>query len=163
MKLLKKLICLALALTMLLTACAFAESDEDNFFTPNLANSFDASTQEWFSTSYNRALLTILLILDCDKTLVEKGLLDSSGSITRSSYVGLTDDILAVYYHCVDGDLLIMYSPELGTAAFGVNRASDDKTVELVLNSFCDGGCYQNNSDDIVAAINFMTGDSESH
>ena len=37
MKLLKKLICLALALTMLLTACAFAESDEDNFFTPNLA------------------------------------------------------------------------------------------------------------------------------
>ena len=43
------------------------------------------------------ALLTILLILDCDKTLVEKGLLDSSGSITRSSYVGLTDDILAVY------------------------------------------------------------------
>lgn len=163
MKMLKKLICLALALTMLLTACAFAEDDEIYPFDPEVANASGFTAQEWFSSSYNRALLSLLLVHDCDGVLMEKELLDSTGCLSNPSFVGLSGTDLIVYYHCVDGDLLIMYTPELGTAAFGVNSASDDTTVELVLNSFCDGGCYQNNSDDIVAAIDFMTGDSASH
>ena len=156
MKMLKKMTCLALALIMLLTACAFAESNEDNFFTPNLANSFDASTQEWFSTSYNRALLTILLILDCDKTLVEKGLLDSSGSITRSSFVGLTDDILAVYYHCVDGDLMILYSATAGIANYTVLASHGESTATSYMDVICEGNYYLNSLDDITDIGNTM-------
>ena len=163
MKMLKKLICLALALTMLLTACAFAEDDEIYPFDPEVTNASGFTAEEWFSTSYNRALLSLLLVHDCDGILMEKELLDSTGCLTNPSYVGLSGTDLIVYYHCVDGDLLVMYSPELGTAAFGLNSVSDDETVALVMGSFCDGGCYQNDHDDIVAAIDFMTGDSDSH
>ena len=163
MKMLKKLICLALALTMLLTACAFAEDDEIYPFDPEVTNASGYTAEEWFSTSYNRALLSLLLVHDCDGILMEKELLDSTGCLTNPSYVGLSGTDLIVYYHCVDGDLLVMYSPELGTAAFGLNSVSDDETVALVMGSFCDGGCYQNEHDDIVAAIDFMTGDSDSH
>ena len=160
---LKKLICLALALTMLLTACAFAEDDEIYPFDPEVTNASGYTAEEWFSTSYNRALLSLLLVHDCDGILMEKELLDTTGCLTNPSYVGLSGTDLIVYYHCVDGDLLVMYSPELGTAAFGLNSVSDDETVALVMGSFCDGGCYQNDHDDIVAAIDFMTGDSASH
>ena len=160
---LKKLICLALALTMLLSACAFAEDDEIYPFDPEVTNASGFTAEEWFSTSYNRALLSLLLVHDCDGILMEKELLDSTGCLTNPSYVGLSGTDLIVYYHCVDGDLLVMYSPELGTAAFGLNSVSDDETVALVMGSFCDGGCYQNDHDDIVAAIDFMTGDSDSH
>ena len=163
MKLLKKLICLALALTMLLTACAFAEDDEIYPFDPEVTNASGYTAEEWFSTSYNRALLSLLLVHDCDGILMEKELLDTTGCLTNPSYVGLSGTDLIVYYHCVDGDLLVMYSPELGTAAFGLNSVSDDETVALVMGSFCDGGCYQNEHYDIVAAIDFMTGDSDSH
>ena len=163
MKMLKKLICLALALTMLLTACAFAEDDEIYPFDPEVTNASGYTAEEWFSTSYNRALLSLLLVHDCDGILMEKELLDTTGCLTNPSYVGLSGTDLIVYYHCVDGDLLVMYSPELGTAAFGLNSVSDDETVALVMGSFCDGGCYQNDHDDIVAAIDFMTGDSDSH
>lgn len=163
MKMLKKLICLALALTMLLTACAFAEDDEIYPFDPEVTNASGYTAEEWFSTSYNRALLSLLLVHDCDGILMEKELLDTTGCLTNPSYVGLSGTDLIVYYHCVDGDLLVMYSPELGTAAFGLNSVSDDETVALVMGSFCDGGCYQNEHDDIVAAIDFMTGDSDSH
>lgn len=160
---LKKLICLALALTMLLFACAFAEEDEIYPFDPEVTNASGYTAEEWFSTSYNRALLSLLLVHDCDGILMEKELLDTTGCLTNPSYVGLSGTDLIVYYHCVDGDLLVMYSPELGTAAFGLNSVSDDETVALVMGSFCDGGCYQNDHDDIVAAIDFMTGDSDSH
>ena len=163
MEMLKKIICLALALTMLLTACAFAEDDEIYPFDPEVTNASGYTAEEWFSTSYNRALLSLLLVHDCDGILMEKELLDTTGCLTNPSYVGLSGTDLIVYYHCVDGDLLVMYSPELGTAAFGLNSVSDDETVALVMGSFCGGGCYQNEHDDIVAAIDFMTGDSDSH
>ena len=156
MKMLKKLICLALALIMLLTACAFAEDDEIYPFDPEVANASGFTAQEWFSSSYNRALLSLLLVHDCDGVLMEKELLDSTGCLSNPSFVGLSGTDLIVYYHCVDGDLIICYSATAGIANYTVLASHDESTATSYMDVICEGNYYLNSLDDITDIGNAM-------
>lgn len=148
MKMLKRAFCLALALALLLSACALAQSDTQ--FEPTLTNAVDVSATEWYSTSYNRALLTVLLLLDCDELLVEGDLLDTTGAVVDTTYVGRGDSVLVAYYHAVDGDLIIMYNPEIGIADYMVLDSYDEAKAEFFMESFCPDGYYENNISDVM-------------
>ena len=148
MKMLKRAFCLVLALALLLSACALAQSDTQ--FEPTLTNIVDSSADRWYSTSYNRALLTVLLLLDCDELLVEGDLLDTTGAVVDTTYVGRGDSVLVAYYHAVDGDLIIMYNPETGIADYMVLDSYDEAKAEFFMESICPDGYYENNISDVM-------------
>ena len=146
----KKVLSLILALCMLLACCALAESDDGIVYEPSLANAVGVSADEWFSTSENRALLTVLRLLDCDELLVEGDLLDTTGAVVDTTYVGRGDSVLVAYYHAVDGDLIIMYNPETGIADYMVLDSYDEAKAEFFMESFCPDGYYENNISDVM-------------
>lgn len=149
MKMLKRAFCLVLALALLLSACALAQSGTQ--FEPTLTNIMDSSADHWYSTSYNRALLTVLLLLDCDDLLVEGDLLDTTGAVTETTYVGRDESVLVAYYHAVDGDLIIMYNPEIGLADYMVLDSYDEAKAEFFMESICPDGYRENSISDVMA------------
>ena len=75
----REVLSLCLVLAMLTVGCmagrceetTASEEDDVISFEPTLANALDYSAQEWFSNSFNRAFLTILLAADLGGSVEE--------------------------------------------------------------------------------------------
>ena len=153
----KKLLCLALALTLLLSACAFAVAEEDTGFEPVLCNALDSSLERWYATSLNRAMLTVLLALDYNLGVEGEGAIDTTGCVADTTFVGRDGTVLVVYYHCIGNDLILLYAPDEGLADYTIIDSYDDEMAQFVLGSVCDDGYYENDMDDIISANDMLT------
>ena len=152
MKMLKKMTCLALALTMLLTACAFAEDDSSTYFDLKLVKAADQNVDTWMASSSNRALFTVLLFLDSYLGAEDQSAFDLTDLVLKNSYVGLCGNILVVYCH-TGGDMVMLCDPTTDTGAFCFYPEQDDSTVEELVASICTGGYYKNSTSDIRSAL----------
>lgn len=139
MKMLKKLICLALALTMLLTACAFAEDDETLCFDLELTQIGERTTEEWYSSYTYRAVYTDLIYLDYFLATEDMDQFDPEGFASTNSYVGISDGLLVTYCHLTDKDLVIVCDPTAGFASYSYYEVADDSIVEAFMDSICSG------------------------
>ena len=153
MKMLKKMTCLALALTMLLTACAFAEDDSSTYFDLKLVKAADQNVDTWMASSSNRALFTVLLFLDSYLGAEDQSAFDLTDLVLKNSYVGLCGNILVVYCHTGGGDMVMLCDPTTDTGAFCFYPEQDDSTVEELVASICTGGYYKNSTSDIRSAL----------
>lgn len=153
----KKTLCVILILLCLTTVCAGALAESENYsFTPRLTNALDHSASEWYATSSNRALLSLLLGIEAlgnaegipsDFELMKVFL--------RSSYMGKDGVILAFYG--TDGKYIfsIQYCPVLKTANYFFFEASlSDSLADLLLEStikdVCSDGYKKNDNGEIV-------------
>ena len=153
MKMLKKMTCLVLALTMLLTACAFAEEDSNTYFDLKLVKAADQNVDTWMASSSNRALFTVLLFLDSYLGAEDQSIFHLSDLVLKNSFIGLCDDVLVVYCHTGGYDMVTLCDPTTDTGAFCFYPAKDDSTAEALVASICTGGYYMNSASDIQSAI----------
>ena len=157
MKLLKKMTCLVLALTMLLTACAFAEEDTNTYFDLFMVKGLGLDVDTWMSASLNRAMFTVLLFMDAYLGAEDQSIFDMTDLTLKNSYVGLSDDILVVYCHTGSGDMLMFCDPTADNGAFSVYPiTSDDSATEAIMASLCEDGYYKNSTSDIQSAIEIV-------
>ena len=169
----KKILALALAVMLALSAVAvvWAEEEESNWvvFEPTNTNlveeagTFDAD--DWFATDYARAMLTVLLSLDlCDafRNSSDPDLLAMSENwekaLLDSTYVGLGTVVLFVTYQYGDHSIHVYYSPFDGTAGYMINDAFTDSETEELLSSTCKGGYYRNRFSSISEAVSDLSG-----
>ena len=153
---LKKLLCLALALTLLLSACALAEDSESPFFDLKLVKGMDQSVQEWYATSIDRAMYTVLIFLDCYLGAEDRDAFDLEDLVTKSSYVGVDEDLLVCYCHTGGKDLVIVCDPTASFASSQFYEASSDAIVEQVMEAICAGEYHKNNTSDIISALDIV-------
>lgn len=153
MKMLKKMTCLALALTMLLTACAFAEEDSSLYFELKLVKALDQSTQEWTATSFDRAMFTSLIYLDCFLAAEDGDVFTLESLVSQSSYVGVDDNMLIAYCHANGKDVVIICDPTASLGCCSFYDPLPDSVVEQVMDSICTGGYSKNSTSDIRSAL----------
>ena len=130
---------------------AYAE-DENNMFTPTLADLAEQTSKDFLATSRNRALLTVLLSIDLSMVVDD---LDA-GCFTYDSYVGTWEsdvgDILCVFL--MNGNqtgYYIFYTPGVGLAQY--NRLElDNESLEIMVKAVCDN-YYQNDPEDVEWAL----------
>lgn len=157
MKLLKKMTCLALALTMLLTACAFAEEDTNTYFDLILVKIMDLDVDSWMEFSPTRALFTALLFMDAYLGAEDQSIFHLTDLTLKNSYVGLSDDTLVVYCHTDSGDMVMFCDPTADNGAYSVYPiTSDDSATEAIMASLCEDGYYMNSTSDIQFAIEYV-------
>lgn len=149
----KKILCMILMVTVLLASCAFAETTSEDIkdFEPRLTNVIGRDTDGWYATSQSRAMLTVLMMSD----LVLEGVSDDfdfASSLITATYVGRSGDQLLIVFPGEDSLLAALYDPSLGECAYGFTTATDTQIVEMVLESSCTDGYYENNLTDILAA-----------
>ena len=149
----KKILCMILMVTMLLASCAFAETTSEDIkdFEPRLTNAIGRDTDGWYETSQARAMLTVLMMSD----LVLEGLSDEfdfASSLITATYVGRSGSQLLIIFPGEDSLLAALYDPDMGHCAYGFTSATDSQIVEMVLESSCTDGYFENNLSDILAA-----------
>lgn len=168
---LRGILSLVLVLTLLVGCCAVGyceepaaaetetETESDSqlmTITPTIANSFEYSADEWFSTSLNRALLTVLLSLNLNGEVDENDVSLTDALINNTSFVGLSDTTLTVLYQGTEADLLVFYYPELEVCHFSLTTHGSDALTKTALETICPDGCYENELDDIATVIGLL-------
>lgn len=161
----REVLSLCLALAMLTVGCmaglceetTASEEDDVISFEPTLANALDYSAQEWFSCSFNRALLTILLAADLGGSVEENTV---SIDLVDTSFVAKDSVKLIVYFHGEQSDLIIFYTPVIGEAAYSFMDKSSDAVIQNAFEATVDGGCYKNDLEDILEIYKELTEDS---
>ena len=111
---------------------------------PTLTNLGEASAQQWYATSTTRALLTVLLALDCDQ---EENLnFDFAEALMETSYVAYDSkkEELFVLFLMDDRSRTIVYKPDAGTAMYAESDAVSEALAEIALAAIC--GEYEKNS-----------------
>ena len=150
----KKILSLILMLSLLLAGCAFAQSDADESvsFDPQLANALAWDAETWFSTSVNRALLTMLAM--CDIVLQDlDDDFDFATALTASSYVGRNDSELIVLYPSDGCCMIVTYQPDSGEANFCFTEPGSSAEIERTLDDMCADGYNVNDQDDILSIV----------
>ena len=158
----KKLICVALALVLAFSAVG-ALAETTSTFDPTLSNILELSASDWMSSSYSRALLTVLLVLDLGNSglltqsrmdMITTTLANSSGF----SYVGYVDNMLEIIIFDGRYVSLIVYMPSIGYANFtlldddaGNTYSSTESLVKVLLGQLC-SEYYKNDVNDIGTA-----------
>ena len=145
---------LILILALLLASCvAFAEDDDSKGveFEAKFTDCLKVSPREWFSTSFNRAMLTFLLSMDIS-LVVDESEFVASESIVNRSYVARSGEVLSVYLHGEKQDCLILYSPTTGEATYVMSEVKSDSAVKAMLSVLFEDGYYENNLLDIAEA-----------
>ena len=164
----KKILALALAVMLALSAVAvvWAEEEESDWvaFEPTNTNSIgDAGTfdtDDWFATDYTRAFLTIFLCMDIENALESSSdpALQAMGenfveALFDSTYVGQGILTLFVTYQYGDHTIHVSYTPFNGTADYMISDAITDSETEELLSSTCEGGYYRNRFSSISEVI----------
>ena len=154
MKMLKKMTCLALALIMLLTACAVAEFTlgEGIPFTPMIISNVELTAEEWISDFENRTMATVLLFVECGLILLEDSSEYLEGCLNNPSYIGRSGDTLVVHMHGDAGDIAVSYEVTTGLAEYMLVESFQDSVIEAAMADACPDGYYLNDVDDIQAA-----------
>ena len=152
----KKVLSLVLVLCTLLACSAMAEMDasESITYVPTLANSIEASASEWYATSENRALLTILLGLEITSQDERYGLSDFVGK----SYVGKDGESMLIVMCGEAADLVVVYQPSIGTALYDFTEPSSSDSVTYALGESCADGYYLNSIDDLITVSETILG-----
>lgn len=154
----KKVLCVILTLFLCIIPVSLAENtDEIIPYEANIANSADRTASEWFSTSMNRALLTILLLYDLpsDSSLVGGNIL------AGTTYLGKAGSTCILLGRDNDKMVSIYYVPLLKEASYSIHDltyASDsalDITAERVFSENCDN-YYKNDDEDILRCVQLL-------
>ncbi len=169
----KKILALALAIMLALSAVAvvWAEEEESNWvaFEPTITNSCGNSaemdTDDWFDDDYFRAFLTVSLCMDIGNALESSSdpALQAMGedfiaTLFDSTYVGLDTLMLFVTYQYGDHTIHVGYTPFNGTAGYMINDAFTDSETEELLSSTCKGGYYRNRFSSISEVVSDLSG-----
>ena len=160
----KRLLSVLLAMVMLagFCACAHAVADDPVVFEPKLAPIMGFSTSEWMSTSRNRAMLTVLLCMDF--IMEYNGDEANHPDLTQASYIGVIGgDSIVLNMHSANRDLMIMYMPSAGTAAYTLSDPYSDTVIEGALQQSTNGNYYKNDLSDIVAVAQELQAALESN
>ena len=165
MKLLKKMTCLALALTMLLTACAFAETtpSEGIPFVPMMMPNLDLTAEEWIEDEVNRTMATVLLFVESGVVLLEDYGDYMNNCLNNPSYIGRSGDILVVHMHGEAGDVSVFYEVNTGLAQCVLMESYPDAVVEAVMAENCPDGYYRNEVEDVQAAARALQEALDTH
>ena len=164
----KKILALALAVMLALSATAvvWAEEEESDWvaFEPTNTNlignagKFDAI--DWFDGKYSRALLTILLCFDMERAFNNSSdpVLQAMGedfgdALFDSTYVGLDTLMLFVTYQYGDHTIHVGYTPFNGTADYMISDGITDSETEELLSGACNGGYYKNSFSSISSVV----------
>ena len=158
----KKILALALAVMLALSATAvvWAEEEESDWviFEPLYANSIEWTSDD-FESERLRAFITVMLILDLDNTFSASGDSELSDAfkdfgetvISESSYVGRSGDNLLIVLKYKDKMVSVAYEPALyntssafSGALYKVSDALSDSLVEYYLEESCADGYYKN-------------------
>lgn len=128
----KKLIAFVMV-TLLLCGGVVALGDSTTQFEPQYVNIIDASAREWFDSSTNRALLSILLAMDGAEERIDG--FDFVKALTGTSYVIYDEDnrSVMVTYLFDDKSYTIAYMPGLEKAIYGEPIEGSELTVEMAL------------------------------
>ena len=156
---------LCLVLAMLTMGCitglceevSAAEEELDYIsFEPTITKMFDNSASEWFSSEFDRAMLTVLLSIDL-LSIVDEDVMDFSEALTKNTYVAKDGLNLIVYYHGKQSDLLVGYTPLTGTAIYQVQDKIGDSLVLYLLEKLAEDGCYKNDIDDLFEVVTLLS------
>lgn len=148
----KKILCVLLAMVMLagFCACAQAAAQDPVLFNPTLTPSMGYSITEWMSSSRNRALLTVLLSMDY--IVAYDGDSSNHPDLTKSSYIGVIgNEAIVLNAHSDDRDVMIMYLPSSGQAAYTLSDPYSDAVIEAGMGETTNGNYYRNSITDIVS------------
>ncbi|MBQ8535809.1 MAG: hypothetical protein IJ461_00160 [Clostridia bacterium] len=117
----KKSLALILCLSTILLcfpAPVLAESNENAVqFDVELASIFNRSANKWYSTEANRAMLSILLLLEAQQFEEVKNL---GITIGDASYVGITDSIVGSLWEGDNDSVVIAFSPSEKRAVYTI-------------------------------------------
>ena len=147
----KNIICLVLIMVFLfIPMAAISESSDDNiYFDVPLLNHLNRKSSEWFASAEDRALLTILTLVE----LPEDTPIDKSQLMANNSYVGKIKDqpVLSIIGYDDNYIIFIIYSPMLSTAAYTTANVVNpvDDFIEVALKRSCES-YYKNDVEDIV-------------
>ena len=120
---------------------------------------FHYTSSEWFSTDYNRCMLTLLLL---SKVFEDGYSSTQSTSFPRtSSYVGKSGMWLLAVLRIDGGILLIEYTPELNDAKYSFIALDDisisnfryEHYVNNNMSNQCTDGYYKNSSEMLIACL----------
>jgi len=131
----KKLICFALALAMILVsgASALAGYERTGTFRTPITAAFSSGQQDkyafWTGNEEQRALLAILIAED----MIRQDYTDYNAcfpvrdlSCVLFNTGAHSDNDIQIYYMCFDAYLLVDFDPEANTASFRIDRQNPD-------------------------------------
>lgn len=146
----KKLLCLFLSILMIFswsTSTIASSSGTAMELDPTFTNIMDFSANEYFSTSYTRATLTILLALDLS---VSENIDVDPG---ENSYVGKDGISLLCLMHLKYSDdmIIISYVPIAECASYAIIDNTSETIARMTLEDNCKDGMYKNNLLDLYS------------
>lgn len=109
----KKIFAILCAILTLCTSFTSFAEDEWVDLKPTLLPIIDYSAHEWYSTSANRTISTVLAAFDCvisghdefEKTII-------SAIYEDAIYVARTDDVLFIFFFGIAEGVIMLYRPE---------------------------------------------------
>lgn len=153
----RRFLCIVLVfILVIISTAAFAADDDWVDFEPILVNGMDNSSSTWMSSSYNRALLTWLLVLD----LYVSGYQIDDIVLTDVSYVGRAKEAidLTIAAGLKNGKcLIIVYNPVLKNASWTEGISNNASYIEHLLNKVTDN-CYKNSLGDLMEVAETISG-----
>ena len=126
----KRLACAFLTLVLLMTGLSCLAEQHVIPFVATFANALDYSSEEWFSTSYNRALLTVLLTLDMDSVAVT-GQSMWTNLLKNETYISYEPDGTLFIAGYVDDDIITIGYNSLAVLAFYLIQDTSE-TSEII-------------------------------
>ncbi len=152
----KKYLCLLLAAVTLLSGCqVLAEGDSivdiDLPITNTLTKTLHAGLSDWFSSSKNRAFLTVIVVMDVAIALDIE--MSDIFSLLQPSYVGKKNLYLVVATtNDENKSLVVLYNPLTGKAGYAIYDFSAD-FVELLMSGLCSEEYYKNDVNDLFEVL----------
>ena len=139
-----RMLAVLIALVMMLSSVSFAwaEDVEVLFFEPTLANMVELeNAAEAMENTGTRAAISVFMAVD----LLLEDIADVR--IGGSSYIGRADELLYIYFHLADQDILVLYTPTNGQAGYMFLDTMPDSVVERAMEECCPDGYFLNDSD----------------
>lgn len=140
---------ISLILVVVLLALSLPATAE---FKPSLLDSYSMSASEWYSSSTNRLMLTVLLAMS---TLRETRDENYIKMLDNTTYVGVKGNSLVVAGFSENKGLMVLYYPGKKTAETLSFSGGDGSNTELMVRLVLDdqGGEYMANDADEVRGM----------
>lgn len=157
----KKFLVVVLSLILALgwTLPCLAE-DEQSYFISELVHGMGYSKDTWLSTSLNRAMLTVFLMVETvvDQNANAKTGITDFDSVTGlvNSYVGLAGDDLFVLMASDTGAIAWIYDPD-ASGLVGVSKTATTKAqADYIMNAMCTK-YYANDVSDLATIMEMVS------
>ena len=156
----KKLIACLLLCCILITSALAVESTLNIEFDAKLTNNTNLTAREWFSDSYMRASLTVMLFAEL--ATQSDTSFNAAAALSNSTFVGREGSALVVFGY-TDGKILsVFYVPQTGSASYGIIELGDESDsmmeffIDTFMKSYCTDGIYKNSTSDIMDVLELM-------